>query len=146
MRTVYSYQDITNHHYSTVSKVLRQKEKYMYQDDGSRSPARKPKNKFPDLERALSNWAKKTHKKGIPITDAMIKAELRKFSAGVGNHDAHLKANSNSWIKKFRQEHGLHGSKSRKSSIADESEGTSNPPSGAQTPSISPCSPPLSGK
>jgi hypothetical protein len=44
--------------FSTVSKVLRQKEKYLFQDDGSRSPAKRPKGRSPDIERALAVWAK----------------------------------------------------------------------------------------
>lgn len=40
------------------SKVLRQKEKYLSHDDGSRSPAKRLKGRSPDIERALANWAK----------------------------------------------------------------------------------------
>ena len=58
---------------STVSKVLRQKEKYLFPDDGSRSPIKRSKGKFPDIERALSVWAKNTRKQGIALTDAMIR-------------------------------------------------------------------------
>lgn len=43
---------------STVSKVLRQKEKYLFQDDGSRSPIKRAKGRSPDVERALAVWAK----------------------------------------------------------------------------------------
>jgi hypothetical protein len=60
----------------------------------------------------------------------------------VGNNDSHLKANSTSWLEKFKQKNNLLGSKSRKGSIAEESEGTSNPPSNVHTPGgISPTSP-----
>lgn len=47
-----------NHFASTVSKVLRQKEKYLLQDDGSRSPVKRAKGRSPDIERALAVWAK----------------------------------------------------------------------------------------
>lgn len=43
---------------STVSKVLRQKEKYLLQDEGSRSPVKRAKGRSPDIERALAVWAK----------------------------------------------------------------------------------------
>ncbi|KAF2816797.1 CenpB-DNA-bind-domain-containing protein [Mytilinidion resinicola] len=127
---------------STVSKVLRQKEKYLYQDDGSRSPVKRSKGKFPDIERALSNWARNHQKQGFPLNDAMIREKARFFATTVGNSDSHLKANSTSWLEKFKQKNNLMGAKSRKNSIAEESEGHSNPPSSSQTPSgISPVSP-----
>lgn len=125
---------------STVSKVLRQKEKYLYQDDGSRSPARKQKGKFPDIERALTNWIRNQHKQGLPISDAAIKEKARFFATTVGGPDSHQKANSTSWLEKFKQKNNiLQGSKSRKSS-QDHSE-ASNPASGSQTPGdVSPTS------
>ncbi|CAE7014342.1 hypothetical protein PTNB73_01112 [Pyrenophora teres f. teres] len=127
---------------STVSKVLRQKEKYLYQDDGSRSPIKRSKGKFPDIERALSNWARNHQRQGLPLSDAIIRDKARFFAQTVGNTDSHLKANSTSWLEKFKQKNHLMGARSRKGSIAEESEGTSNPPSNAHTPgAISPTSP-----
>lgn len=127
---------------STVSKVLRQKEKYLYQDDGSRSPIKRSKGKFPDIERALANWARNHQKQGLPLTDNIIREKAKFFATTVGNNDSHLKANSTSWLEKFKQKNNLLGSKSRKGSIAEESEGTSNPPSNVHTPGgISPTSP-----
>ncbi|KAE9984886.1 hypothetical protein BLS_000969 [Venturia inaequalis] len=131
---------------STVSKVLGNKEKYMQQDDGSRSPARKPKNKGQDPERTLVNWVKKHHKRGDPITDETLKKKLIYFANAAQNPDAHSKANSPAWVKKFKREHNLQGLKSRKNSNAEESGEPSAPSSGAQTPisnsHSSPCSPP----
>lgn len=118
----------------------------MQQDDGSRSPARKTKNKGQDPERTLVNWVKKHHKRGDTITDEALKKKLIYFANAAQNSEAHSKANNPAWVKKFKREHNLHGLKSRKNSIADESEEPSAPPSGAQTPisnsHSSPCSPP----
>lgn len=114
----------------------------MQQDDGSQSPARKPKNKGQDPERTLVNWVKKRHSRGEAISDETLKKKLIYFAHAADNHDAHSKANNPAWVKKFKRDHNLHGLKSRKNSIVDESEGPSNPPSGAQTPISSPCSPP----
>ncbi|KAF2139622.1 uncharacterized protein K452DRAFT_310553 [Aplosporella prunicola CBS 121167] len=126
---------------STVSKVLRQKEKYLYQDDGSRSPIKRSKGKFPDIERALANWARNHQKQGLPLSDELIREKARFFAASVGNSDSHLKANSTIWLEKFKQKNNLLGAKSRKSSVAEGSE-ASNPPSNAHTPNcISPTSP-----
>ncbi|CAI9636889.1 unnamed protein product [Alternaria burnsii] len=127
---------------STVSKVLRQKEKYLYQDDGSRSPIKRSKGKFPDIERALSNWARNHQRQGLPLSDAIIREKARFFAQTVGNSESHLKANSTSWLEKFKQKNHLMGARGRKGSLAEESEGTSNPPSNAHTPgAISPTSP-----
>ncbi|KAK7545363.1 hypothetical protein IWX49DRAFT_551801 [Phyllosticta citricarpa] len=126
---------------STVSKVLRQKEKYLYQDDGSRSPIKRSKSKFPDVERALANWAKNHQRQGLPLTDDMIKEKAQFFAASVGSSESHIQASSNTWLAKFKQKNSLMGAKSRKRSIAEDSE-PSNPPSSAHTPNeTSPCSP-----
>ncbi|OWY45859.1 CenpB-DNA-bind-like protein [Alternaria alternata] len=127
---------------STVSKVLRQKEKYLYQDDGSRSPIKRSKGKFPDIERALSNWARNHQRQGLPLSDAIIREKARFFAQTVGNSESHVRANSTSWLEKFKQKNHLMGARGRKGSLAEESEGTSNPPSNAHTPgAISPTSP-----
>ena len=52
---------------STVSKVLRQKEKYLLQDEGSRSPIKRAKGRSPDIERALAVWAKNYVRSSISI-------------------------------------------------------------------------------
>jgi hypothetical protein len=125
-----------------VSKVLRQKEKYLYQDDGSRSPIKRSKGKFPDIERALSNWVRNQQRKGMPLTDTMIREQARFFATTVGNTDSHQKTASASWLEKFKLKNNLMGAKSRKNSIAEESEGASNPGSNAHTPGgLSPTSP-----
>lgn len=41
-----------------MSKVLRQKEKYLAHDEGSKSPVKRAKGRSPDIERALAVWAK----------------------------------------------------------------------------------------
>ncbi|KAL5115405.1 hypothetical protein ACEQ8H_006705 [Pleosporales sp. CAS-2024a] len=128
---------------STVSKVLRQKEKYLYQGDGSRSPIKRSKGKFPDIERALANWARNHQRQGLPLNDSIIRDKARFFASTVGSSDSHLKANSTSWLEKFKQKNHLMAARSRKGSIADESEGTSNPPSNVQTPGAA--SPPSPG-
>jgi len=126
--------------------VLRNKEKYLHQEDGSRSPVRKAKGKFPDIERALSNWAKNHQRQGLPLTDALIKEKFRFFATTVGSSESLPKANNNSWLEKFKQKNNLMGSKSRKGSFVDEIEGASNPGSGSHSPNnTSPTSPQKEG-
>lgn len=104
---------------STVSKVLRQKEKYLFPDDGSRSPVKRSKGKFPDIERALSVWAKNTRKQGITLTDVMIREKARFFATSLGISDSHFKANSASWLEKFKHKNNVHpGGRGRSESDA----------------------------
>ncbi|KAI9727451.1 MAG: hypothetical protein M1834_008395 [Cirrosporium novae-zelandiae] len=134
---------------STVSKVLRQKEKYLFPDDGSRSPIKgRSKGKSPDIERALSNWARNQQKQGLPVTDHAIREKARFFASNVSNSETHLKITSSAWLEKFKQKNNL-SAKSRKGSvvsvIVDEDsdrKSNSNPASATQTPNgISPVSP-----
>lgn len=133
---------------STVSKVLRQREKYLFPEDRALSPVKRSKGKFPDIERALSSWAKKQQMQGKSLSDVEIREKARLFAAGTGNNDGHLKTNSTSWLEKFKQKHGLGGAKlirrasetniSDRSSLNPESAGGS----ASQTPNgISPTSP-----
>ena len=134
---------------STVSKVLRHKEKYLRQDsdDDSRQPPR-VKKQLPDIDKALSNWVKGRQSKNHPVTDAMIKEQLRLFATTVGGSDVQSKASSASWLEKFKARNGLSTTSSpnlsRKNSYAEEStEGSAalNAASGCGTPNTSPTSP-----
>lgn len=100
--------------HSTVSKVLRQKEKYLFPHDGSRSPVKKSKGKFPDIERALANWARNESKR-YALTDSMIREKARFFAATVGNNESQSKLNSTSWLERFKQKNNLGGRRLKKS-------------------------------
>ncbi|KAI7156004.1 hypothetical protein KC349_g6568 [Hortaea werneckii] len=123
---------------STVSKVLRQKDKYLIQEDGSESPVKRAKRHSPDMERALAVWAKNQERKSLPLTDELIRDKAREFSAATmtttTSADNHHVL-SPIWLEKFKLKHNLTGARSRKSSLAPEdAEGistcqTSSPPS-----------------
>ncbi|KAK5132621.1 hypothetical protein LTR08_008820 [Meristemomyces frigidus] len=102
---------------STVSKVLRQKEKYLIQEDGGRSPIKRSKGRSPDIERALAVWAKNQERKGLPLTDEVIRNQARAFAATTTTPDQVL---TSSWIEKFKLKNNLLGARSRKSSLAPE--------------------------
>ncbi|KAH8815829.1 Tc5 transposase DNA-binding domain-containing protein [Xylogone sp. PMI_703] len=111
---------------STVSKVLRQREKYLFPEDRSSSPVKRAKGKFPDIERALANWVRNSQKQGIPLTDAAIKEKARFFATTVGNNENPLKTNSASWLEKFKQKNGIGGGKlTRRASETNISESAS---------------------
>lgn len=101
---------------STVSKVLRQKEKYLFPNDGSQSPVKKSKGKFPDIERALANWARNESKK-YALTDSMIREKARFFSTTVGNNESLSKLNSTVWLEKFKQKNNLMGARLKRSPV-----------------------------
>lgn len=96
---------------STVSKVLRQKEKYLFCEDGSKSPIKRSKGKVPDIDRALASWVRNSQKQGVPLTDANIKEKARFFATTVGNTESHVKANSTTWLEKFKQKNGISANK-----------------------------------
>lgn len=130
--------------YSTVSKVLRQKEKYLFPEDDARSPIKRTKGKFPDIERALSNWAKKHQRQGLPLNDDIIREKARFFATTVGSTECHANVNNLGWLEKFKQKNQLLGAKSRKDSEVNEPEIGLLPESksGSETPNgISPISP-----
>ena len=94
-----------------MSKVLRNKDKYLNPDDGSRSPIKRSKGRFPDIERALSNWARNSQRSGAHVTDSMIKEKAIFFANTVGNSESHAKIHSRSWLEKFKQKNHLAGAK-----------------------------------
>ncbi|KAJ2891342.1 hypothetical protein MKZ38_000558 [Zalerion maritima] len=91
---------------STVSKVLRWKDKYLYPEDRSTSPIKRSKGKFPDIERALSNWVRNQRKSGKDITDEEIKKKAQYFAATVGNDNPMRTASAN-WLEKFKQKNNI---------------------------------------
>lgn len=113
---------------STVSKVLRQKEKYLNPDDkmnGSRSPIKKAKGRVPDIEKALFNWAKNYQRQGFTLTDEMIKEKALFFASNCGRPEGKEKVLSANWLEGFKQKYNLRGPKSRKGSFDTRSESES---------------------
>lgn len=105
---------------STVSKVLRNKEKYLYENDASRPPARKVKGKLPDIERALLNWVNNRQKQGLPLTDALIREKFRFFATTVRSSESLPRANS-TWLEKFKRKNNLMGATALPSKSQDSS-------------------------
>lgn len=116
-----------------MSKVLRQKEKYLVQDDGSRSPIKRAKGRSPDIERTLAVWAKNQvcreskvwslvlmhvqERRGLPLTDDMIREKAHAFAATTTTPENQQVVTA-SWIEKFKLKNNLLGARSRKGSLA----------------------------
>src|SRR5438045_9167813 len=71
------------------------------------SQASSVKKKFLTIDRVLALWAQNCRKQGIPLTDAMIKEKARFFSTICGDSDYYIKANSTTWLRKFKHENGI---------------------------------------
>lgn len=92
-----------------MSKVLRQKDKFLSTDNGDQSPMKRTKGKFPNIERALSNWARNHLRQGLPLDDDLIRDKARFFAHIVGSPECHAKVNSGAWLEKFKQKNYLNG-------------------------------------
>jgi len=91
---------------STVSKVLRHKEKYLSTEDRSSSPIKRNKGKGVDIEKALANFIKNAQRTGTAVTGDDIKQKAHLFSKTAMPEDEFLKSNSSAWLDKFMLKHG----------------------------------------
>lgn len=92
--------------HSTVSKVLRNKEKYLNLEERSSSPVkRNGKGKGANMEKALSNYLRKAKTAGTPITSESFLETAQRFSSTQGD-SIHEPANA-AWLEKFMLKHGM---------------------------------------
>ncbi|KAJ5545938.1 hypothetical protein N7494_003523 [Penicillium frequentans] len=112
---------------STVSKVLRQKEKYLNPDDGSRSPIKRSKGRVPDIEKALSNWVRNYQRGGYPINDEMIQEKALFFASTCGCPEGKDKVLTAAWLERFKQKNNLMGATSRRGSLDARRSGSNSP-------------------
>ncbi|RMZ80061.1 hypothetical protein DV737_g3138, partial [Chaetothyriales sp. CBS 132003] len=96
---------------STVSKILRHKERYINPPPKEEvtSPGKKSKAKLPDFEKTLTNWVKNQQRRGLVVTDEDLRQQARKFS--FSRSDQAL-LSSPSWLDKVKQKNGLSTSES----------------------------------
>ncbi|KAK3613241.1 hypothetical protein LTR22_028236, partial [Elasticomyces elasticus] len=126
---------------STVSKVLRRKEKYLFQDDGSRSPIKRAKGRTPDVEKALGVWARNQERNGLLLTDEAIREKARAFASTSSTPESQ-QSWSSSWIENFKQRNNLLGARSRKGSLTPgDADFISGAASASHTPSLNGTSP-----
>ncbi|KAK3357433.1 hypothetical protein B0T25DRAFT_604288 [Lasiosphaeria hispida] len=129
---------------STVSKVLRHKEKYLGQEDRSSSPIKRTKGKGVDIEKALTNYLRNAQKTGIAVTGDDLKEKARLFSLGSAA-DNYGKTNSSAWLDKFMLKHGIgQGKLMRRASetnIPDSARGSPSLTASQPSSAISPASP-----
>ncbi|PWN54067.1 hypothetical protein IE53DRAFT_365783 [Violaceomyces palustris] len=93
---------------STVSKILKQKEKWLAIDPDSESAriAKHRAAKFPQVEDRLSEWVAQAKAEGKVIHDVMIRSEALRIAKEIGLTVDKFKA-SGGWIEKFRERNML---------------------------------------
>nr|KAK5448834.1 hypothetical protein LTR18_001922 [Exophiala xenobiotica] len=92
---------------STVSKILRQRDKYMNPPpkENSMSPTgKKSKAKLPDFEKTLTNWVKNQQNKGLPITDEDLRKQAQVFSFSRSDQAV---VSSAAWLEAFKRKNRL---------------------------------------
>ncbi len=91
---------------STVSKILRRREKYMnpQPEDERASQVKKSKAELRDFERTLTIWVKDQKRKGISITDEDLRKQASCFSFSPSNHE---EVSSASWLDEFKRKRGI---------------------------------------
>ncbi|KAF4932056.1 Tigger transposable element-derived protein 2 [Colletotrichum viniferum] len=131
---------------STVSKVLRNKEKYLNPEaDRSQSPAgrRHAKGKYPDIDRGVVSWYRKQVQAGLTPGDEEILEQARHFSTNGGGEANQTKSINATWLERFKQRNILPGGRlSRRASetnITNHAKISGSPSLGAS--GISPASP-----
>ncbi len=131
---------------STVSKILRQRDKYMNPQpkEESSSPGKKSKAKLPDFEKTLTNWVKNQQRKGLSFTDEDLRKQAQVFSFSRSDQAV---VSSIDWLERFKRKNRLVAHKSDPDSALLESSTTSltqTPLDGSPTSSSGLVSPSMS--
>lgn len=98
---VFAYKLITDA-FSTVSKVLRDKEKYL--QDTSTKTSKKRGSRHPDVERTLAVWLNNEEKRGLKPSDKSIIDQAHKFGAASnGGAASDFRGFDQQWLEQFKQ-------------------------------------------
>lgn len=132
---------------STVSKVLRNKDKYLNSEERSSSPVKRTgKGKGANVEKALANYLQKAKKNGIVVTREALKERALAFTS-LASGDSLLEFTSSSWLDKFMSKHGIGSSRlirrASETNIPDSMRASGSPSLAPSQPhsAISPASP-----
>ncbi|OGE47651.1 hypothetical protein PENARI_c039G03469 [Penicillium arizonense] len=91
---------------STVSKIVKRKERYLLINNRGQSPENRTKGRVPDLKTALSNLVKQYQKSKIPINDEILMDKALAFA-----HACSLTEGSGAldkdWLEKFKRENNM---------------------------------------
>lgn len=93
--------------FSTITKVLLQKAKYLGGEDGGQSPAERTKGRIPDVENALSNWISDHRQKGLPLSDKVLMDKVLLFAKACRLTDGEKAALTKDWLEMFKEANNL---------------------------------------
>ncbi|TKX27240.1 putative DNA binding protein 3 [Elsinoe australis] len=128
---------------STVSKVLRYKDKYLNSNSRSRSrpPLKREKSRKGEVEHALNSWATKQRKLKIPLTEESIQEQAARFANATGGSISNP-ATDPKWVAQFKRNYSL-SARGKTPVKAEDAELMSNPdspdsksPSSALSPGV----------
>ncbi|TFK83542.1 CenpB-DNA-bind-domain-containing protein [Polyporus arcularius HHB13444] len=94
---------------STVSKILKHKGKWHYDDLDRKARSDYPKHrpgKFPDLELRLEEWAKLATRSRNSVSDSALRNKARAFADEMGITADKFKASSG-WLENFKHRAGI---------------------------------------
>lgn len=109
---------------STVSKILKQKERWLSVSVTEQYEVIKLRysslllttrvpiltfvrpSKFPDLEYRLAEWVETVSKDGVVLSDALLRSKAREIGNAVGYTMDKFKASSG-WLENFKHRHGI---------------------------------------
>ncbi|KFY75375.1 hypothetical protein V499_04664 [Pseudogymnoascus sp. VKM F-103] len=103
---------------STVSKVLRQKEKFLSLEEPSVSPAKLPKGRAQDIDLALHSWWHNEWKKGVLRNREEIREEAIKFCSILNNEQGLKKAHDDQWLDEFVRNHNASTKKEKHHNVS----------------------------
>ncbi|KIW16016.1 hypothetical protein PV08_06067 [Exophiala spinifera] len=92
---------------STVSKILRQRDRYMnpqFKEESTSPIVKKSKAKLPDFEKTLTNWVKKQQVKGLPIKDEDLRKQVQVFSFSRSDQAV---VSGAAWLEAFKRKNNL---------------------------------------
>ncbi|KIJ54393.1 hypothetical protein M422DRAFT_42551 [Sphaerobolus stellatus SS14] len=99
---------------STISKILKNKERWLgCQDDDTKIPRKRlltsssyRKPRFDDLELVLTQWVEETRNQKLVLSDALIRSKAKEEARRIGIAEDKFKASSG-WLENFKHRVGI---------------------------------------
>ncbi|KUL81952.1 hypothetical protein ZTR_10976 [Talaromyces verruculosus] len=126
---------------STVSNVLRQKEKYLSIDNGSRSTTTRCKGNVPKIKKALAGWIRNSQRQRVDVTRTEIEEKANLFAENCATPDEKQKIFTPGWVDEFLRNENLTVRSSLENSadiVVSDGEGTPPIPPTGPTPCLLP--------
>ena len=91
---------------STISKILKEKERWLSIENASTSTYKHREVKYPLLEQALSIWVKQALSKGMILSDIILREKAKDFAKDL-NIEENSIGFSNGWLSGFKSWNNL---------------------------------------